>query len=209
MAEPKPLASLSSALLARKGGARPAMRRQTTLHAASLSSHDDLGWNDMGYDVDPTDHGAEISRLAGNGLSPMAGHAPAAAPLTRDVVQRMDAAADLPEQIEAPVVHEQHRRIASELTVEAPVVTAPAPALAPAPAVAVAKPKAAPRPRADAGAKGNFAFTLRLDPVRHLKLRLSSAINNRSAQQILVQLLDDYLAAQPDLAAIAASANPR
>ncbi|WP_420824988.1 hypothetical protein [Sphingomonas corticis] len=43
----KPLASLSSTLLARKGQARPAMRRQATL--ASLSqAGDDLGWNDMG-----------------------------------------------------------------------------------------------------------------------------------------------------------------
>lgn len=40
----KPLAALSSALLARKGQARPAMRRQATLAEAG----DALGWNDMG-----------------------------------------------------------------------------------------------------------------------------------------------------------------
>lgn len=44
LASPKPLASLSSGLLARKGEARPAMRRQATLAEAG----DDLGWNDMG-----------------------------------------------------------------------------------------------------------------------------------------------------------------
>lgn len=62
MAEPKPIASLSSQLLARKGAARPAMRRQG-LGMGGMMSHpmpegefiaqDDLGWNDMGYDVDP------------------------------------------------------------------------------------------------------------------------------------------------------------
>ena len=44
MSEPKPFASLSSGLLARKGQARPAMRPQ------SYTSLDDLGWNDMGAD---------------------------------------------------------------------------------------------------------------------------------------------------------------
>ena len=54
MAEPKPLASLSPTLLARKGGARPAMRPQLTpLTAEAIAQpHDDLGWNDMGHDHD-------------------------------------------------------------------------------------------------------------------------------------------------------------
>jgi hypothetical protein len=50
MAQPKPLASLSSTLLARKGTARPAMRPQLFGGgvAAKPSPADDLGWNDMG-----------------------------------------------------------------------------------------------------------------------------------------------------------------
>ena len=45
----KPLASLSSGLLARKGAARPAMRPQAlALAAAAPAALDDLGWNDMG-----------------------------------------------------------------------------------------------------------------------------------------------------------------
>ncbi|UVO52363.1 hypothetical protein M0208_18295 [Sphingomonas sp. SUN019] len=45
----KPLASLSSGLLARKGQARPAMRPQGFASLASLASAgEDLGWNDMG-----------------------------------------------------------------------------------------------------------------------------------------------------------------
>src|SRR5687767_15149252 len=39
-------ASLSGSLLARKGGAKPAMRPRNIASGAML---DDLGWNDMGY----------------------------------------------------------------------------------------------------------------------------------------------------------------
>jgi hypothetical protein len=51
----KPLSSLSALLLARKGGAKPAMRSQMLkLTAAPEFSDDqleDLGWNDMGEDA--------------------------------------------------------------------------------------------------------------------------------------------------------------
>lgn len=55
MIEPKPFASLTSGLLARKGGARPAMRRPYIAgsHAQPnlpLSVQEDLGWNDMGHE---------------------------------------------------------------------------------------------------------------------------------------------------------------
>lgn len=57
MSEPKAFASLEPSLLARKGGARPAMRPQLTAVmsepiSVSLSEQveDDLGWNDMGHD---------------------------------------------------------------------------------------------------------------------------------------------------------------
>ena len=45
----KPLASLSSGLLARKGQARPAMRPQG-FHGHGMNL-DDLGWNDMGEET--------------------------------------------------------------------------------------------------------------------------------------------------------------
>ena len=55
MSEPRPFASLSPSLLARKGGARPAMRPQVhPMHqfheATARQLEDDLGWNDMGHD---------------------------------------------------------------------------------------------------------------------------------------------------------------
>src|SRR5215212_6400339 len=47
--EPKPFASLSSGLLARKGAARPAMRPQGFGGQAGAGL-EDLGWNDMGFE---------------------------------------------------------------------------------------------------------------------------------------------------------------
>ena len=53
MADPKPIASLSPTLLARTGGAKPAMRPQVSALLVShdeTEAHEDLGWNDMGHD---------------------------------------------------------------------------------------------------------------------------------------------------------------
>lgn len=46
------LASLNKSLLARKGGAKPAMHRQSGLPIATATAEalEDLGWNDMGGD---------------------------------------------------------------------------------------------------------------------------------------------------------------
>ncbi|MFM9853265.1 MAG: hypothetical protein ACKVOJ_10750 [Sphingomonadaceae bacterium] len=64
-------------------------------------------------------------------------------------------------------------------------------------AVAAAQPYAAPVVRAAPGMKAKAAFTLRLDGDRHLRLRLVCAVNHRSAQQIVTQALDEFLARQP------------
>jgi len=60
-------ASLSPAILARKGGAKPAMRRQLgpIPDATDAANLEDLGWNDMGEDVteQATQQSAEIVRL--------------------------------------------------------------------------------------------------------------------------------------------------
>ncbi|WP_182466830.1 hypothetical protein [Sphingomonas gilva] len=54
MGEPKPMASLSSSLLARKGHAKPAMRPQGFGGFGMMTNGvDDLGWNDMGHDAQP------------------------------------------------------------------------------------------------------------------------------------------------------------
>lgn len=58
-------------------------------------------------------------------------------------------------------------------------------------------------PRALPGSSGKAAFTLRLDGERHLRLRLVCAVQHRSAQQLVTQALDEFLARQPDNASLA------
>jgi hypothetical protein len=56
------------------------------------------------------------------------------------------------------------------------------------------------------GSKGKAAFTLRLDPDRHLKLRLACAVDGRSAQQIVTDALDHLLERMPELDSMASKA---
>lgn len=217
MGEPKPLASLSAGLLARKGGARPAMRRQPLGSGpAPLNpgGYDDLGWNDMGYDVDP-DQSAEPARMldlkplltgsvlahnveaehavdesAGHELTPEFSAEYTGEPigLTEDYgVDQFEAEApEVPE-----IVRQQESLIERVAAVARKVEARPAPA-----------PKKEKAPRA-LRAREKAAFTLRLDAERHLRLRLASAVTNRSSQVILTDLLDEYLASLPEIDAMA------
>lgn len=58
-----------------------------------------------------------------------------------------------------------------------------------APAESVAKPKAVPAQRG----QRRVAFTFRLDPERHLNLRVVAIFRRTSAQKILEEALDRYL----------------
>jgi hypothetical protein len=51
--------------------------------------------------------------------------------------------------------------------------------------------------------KGKAAFTLRLDPERHLKLRLACAVTRRSAQLLVTGALDEFLNGLPEVQALA------
>lgn len=63
MSESKSVASLSPTLLARKGGARPAMRQ---FQEASVQlMQEDLGWNDMGDPSSEVGHDAEVVSING------------------------------------------------------------------------------------------------------------------------------------------------
>jgi hypothetical protein len=62
------------------------------------------------------------------------------------------------------------------------------------------------KPRAAPGAKGKAAFTLRLDPARHLKLRLACAVTGRSAQQLVTDALDQLLDGMPEVDSMAEKA---
>jgi hypothetical protein len=192
MSDSRSFASLSSSLLARKGEARPAMRPQALqLQNNSQASHailDDLGWNDMGHDL-PTDAFAPEapSALPGVEALPSAGLPP--------VVQQQDALAN-------------HFEPDANLQADLPAADIP-PLSGFSPGfVSRTKPASTePVARAVPGARGKSAFTLRLDAGRHLHLRLVCAVHHRSAQQIVTQALDEFLARQPSPAELTSRAN--
>jgi hypothetical protein len=224
MSEPKAFASLSSGLLARKGAARPAMRPQGFGQAGS--GVEDLGWNDMGFEppkpvVSPlrdADHDAFGDELPDEPLrNPIAALTPIASPVhdqQAEIAERFAAHDEDGEDQEGDYVDETAELYDPEAEDTAPlladtefedepapvaIMPVPAPILAPAPARSR-------RPRAAPGSKGKSAFTLRLDPDRHLKLRLACAVDGRSAQQLVTDALDQLLQAMPDIETLAEKA---
>lgn len=209
----KPLASLSSGLLARKGGAKPAMRRQgAAFPDQTHEQQEDLGWNDMGYDVDP-DH--EDGSVGQDGVdsaehfnhNPLAGAIPQAVPAVKK--QQEEIAAKLSEE-SLPVAEEE---TVQEQPAPAPVPLSISREVAPLEehsAVVEAARVNKRRKRTPATAKrsrtkkAKAAFTLRLDADRHLKLRLATAVKNVSAQQLVTKAVDDYLKNIPELDDLAA-----
>ncbi len=228
-------ASLSSTLLARKGGAKPAMRPQSAAlgpvdGVAAAANLEDLGWNDMGEDAPGQLEQATASRSTAAGSGSLAESTlikkPALPPLDErepvdgedddtsgrvvsfNPLQSKDAAKG-PNQ-----VRESLDRIADQLEGkkhvhadnEDDVEDDQGPA-APAAAAKVVLPKSIkPAPaRSKAAAKGKrAAFTLRLDPERHLMLRLACTVRGSSAQQLVTDALDGLLAEMPEIAMLAA-----
>ena len=223
MSEPKPIASLSSGLLARKGAAKPAMRPQGfgQISAAGL---EDLGWNDMGYapPVPAAEPAEELPRHVPSSISALT---PAPKPgedgEPEAFEEEWDEEAEAEEAPPPPVI-EQQRAIAASFT-KTPAIEPPTPeemeqphdfapmevsgpmleaavAEVPAPKAPVTMPPSEPSAKT---ARAKAAFTLRLDPERHLKLRLACAVTHRSAQQIVSGALDQYLKSLPALDAMA------
>jgi hypothetical protein len=184
MSEPKTFASLGPTLLARKGGAKPAMRpqlaplggmagAQAVAVAQDPEELEDLGWNDMGED-DHVLHEAQVIALTPAPANPQA----EAESRAVDAVARAEMAAAAGE----PEVVRQQRDVVTSIA---------------------GKSIASVRRRV-ADASRRAAFTLRLDAKRHLKLRLASTVKNRSAQQLVTAALDKYLAEIPEIEALAA-----
>jgi hypothetical protein len=82
---------------------------------------------------------------------------------------------------------------------------APVPVIVAAPMVSQ-MPRRAPKARSAPGSKAKAAFTLRVDPDRHLKLRLACAVSGRSAQQLVTDALDQLLGDMPELEGMAQKA---
>ena len=209
--EAKPFASLSSGLLARKGAARPAMRPQGFGQGAS--GLEDLGWNDMGFEPPKAadaprdaDHDAfgddvvEHPRAHPTGLTPVQSPVHSQQAEIADRFNAADAAEEIDESAE-PYEAELEVQPEAEIEVEAaaePIVSIVAAPVAVSPAM-----RRAPAQRSAPGSKAKAAFTLRLDPDRHLKLRLACAVDGRSAQQLVTDALDRLLGQMPELAAMA------
>jgi hypothetical protein len=178
---------------------------------------EDLGWNDMGFDPpkpaeaerDET-HDAFGEDVVEHPRAHPTGLTPVGSPVhdqQAEIADRFgDSDEDQPEEVDETAElydseAEDDAGIEPEPTFARPVKAAVA-AVTPNPA-----PRRAPRTRSAPGSKGKAAFTLRLDPSRHLKLRLACAVNGRSAQQIVTDALDQLLTNMPELESMAEKAN--
>lgn len=172
MGQPKPQASLSSSLLARKGQARPAMRPQGFGGFGNLTeAMDDLGWNDMGQGDEPAAVVAPVRPVTPVEITAEAAPEP---PVLRERKVLKD-------EIEAPKPRPE------------PVEKAPAPAMTTAALTRIGRTVRAKQ------SKAKSAFTLRLDADRHLRLRLATALCDRSAQHLVTEALDVFLSSLPEL----------
>jgi len=221
--EPKVFASLSSGLLARKGAARPAMRPQG--FGQGGASLEDLGWDDMGFEPPkatsaPRDEthdafGEELEELPLR--NPVAALTPVQSPVhsqQAEIADRLDVPEEFTEEgeevdetaelydpeAETPEPETLETKTPETKNDEPPVVVA----------LTTTRSTVARRastPRAAPGSKAKAAFTLRLDPDRHLKLRLACAVSGRSAQMLVTDALDALLNSMPELDSMAQKAN--
>ncbi|MBA4764572.1 MAG: hypothetical protein H2048_03720 [Erythrobacter sp.] len=231
-------ASLSSTLLARKGGAKPAMRPQSAAlgpvdGASAAANLEDLGWNDMGEDApapqpvhDSTSAPmggprslAESSLIKKPALPPLderdelgtegsesSTRVVSISPLqskessnghneVRESLDRIATKLEGKRVFEADNEDEEEYSDDAEETASEAVLPK---AIKPAPA------------RSKTAAKGKrAAFTLRLDPERHLMLRLACTVRGSSAQQLVTDALDGLLAEMPEIAMLAAQVQRR
>jgi len=216
-------ASLGPSLLARKGGAKPAMRPQVaplvdSEQAVPEEQLEDLGWNDMGES--DSDGGAEIVPIHAdiNAGAVTANPGPIVRRQQRRLEERVlaDAVMTGPETDEydedegeeddygaASLLGDEDYEDEEDYDTGSMIVSplAPvAPAPAPAPRTAVTKTKAR-VPAVQSGRRA--AFTLRLDADRHLKLRLAATMQGVIAQVLVTEALDRLLAEYDELDVIA------
>ncbi len=223
MSEPG-FASLGPSLLARKGGAKPAMRPQIAplvpdADGFADDQFEDLGWNDMGEHE--AQGGADIVPInAGMGADDF-GQNPG--PVIRRQQRRLeelvlaDAVMTGPDDREPEYDDEDEAFYGENLTEPAygdvnyagPKHVEPNYSVQGDGVAAFAQPDHIERPAAlkarvpaiKAGRRA--AFTLRLDADRHLKLRLAATMQGVSAQVLVTEALDRLLAEFGDFHGIA------
>jgi hypothetical protein len=186
------------------------------------SGLEDLGWNDMGFEPPkpaeaPRDstHDAFGEDVVEHPRAHPTGLTPVQSPVHHQQAEIADRLGAEDSDEEADETAELYGDEVEEAPAAAPVAVVSARAPAPAPvAVPVSDPapapapvaRRAPRARSAPGSKAKAAFTLRLDPERHLKLRLACAVDGRSAQQLVTDALDQLLDRMPELDSMAAKA---
>jgi hypothetical protein len=199
MGELKPIASLSGILLARKGLARPAMRRPSMFNGNMSASiaQDDLGWNDMGFDVDPDPSTPMDYDHNFHGANMLAGVVP-------EVKQQQDRLEQAMEANSEPEAGFDSFMMEPALANDALTIVTVTPEPVTRPISRFGKTDA-PRSRArsKSGSKDKAAFTLRLDSERHLKLRLACAVQHESAQQLVTAALDALIESMPEIGHLA------
>jgi hypothetical protein len=221
--EPKVFASLSSGLLARKGAARPAMRPQG--FGQGGGALEDLGWDDMGFEPPkaasaPRDetHDAFGEELEEQPLrNPVAALTPVQSPVhsqQAEIADRLDVPEEFTEEgeevDETAELYEPEAATPEPKTLETKTFetkTDEPPVVVALTATRSTVARRASTPRAARGSKAKAAFTLRLDPDRHLKLRLACAVSGRSAQLLVTDALDALLSSMPELDSMAQKAN--
>jgi hypothetical protein len=184
---------------------------------------EDLGWNDMGFEPPKPasaprdeDHDAFGEDVVEH---PRAHHPTGLTPIQSPVHHQQ---AEISDRLSVEEAEEDEElddtaelyEPEAEETAPEPETFVAEPAPAPPPPVEIAAmelpaPRRAPRARSAAGSKAKSAFTLRLDPDRHLKLRLACAVGGRSAQQLVTDALDQLLQMMPELDALASKAKSK
>ena len=214
-------ASLGPTLLARKGGAKPAMRPQLTplaqspeeMAALAEEQLEDLGWNDMGEDAgeESSDHygGADIVPIlptlsdshAQADENPVVTRSPVVRRQQKQLLDRVlaDAAMDGSDGELGEEEEDLSARYFEEAEDAGETEDAGAEEQVSGPRQRRKLQKVAAR-----AAGKRAAFTLRLDTERHLKLRLAATMQGVSAQALVTEALDAMLAEFEELDALAA-----
>ncbi|MDB5674720.1 MAG: hypothetical protein JWM65_1702 [Sphingomonas bacterium] len=208
----KPLASLSSGLLARKGQARPAMRPQGYGGFGAIpGQQDDLGWNDMGHDEPHPPHVAAVPPVLRQLEQLQEEFAPqmpqAYEPPVEPQVEAYQEVEDYEEEYE-PEQEGTYAPLTASVAHAEPAFEAPVPHAEVVRPVSVATATRLDRETAAKTKRGKAAFTLRLDHDRHLRLRIASALCHRSAQILVTEALDAFLNSLPEVGALVSQLPP-